>query len=55
MSPITTENGVAQLPFHISKGSFKMETLNIVARDKSSLNHIHILQKEYHLAVENKF
>ena len=32
-----------------------METLNIVARDKTRLNHYHILQKEYHLAVENKF
>jgi hypothetical protein len=55
LSPIATENGVAELTFHISKGTFKMETLNIVARDKSSLNHIRILQKEYHLAVENKF
>jgi antitoxin component YwqK of YwqJK toxin-antitoxin module len=53
--PIPTENGVAKLLFHISKGTFKMETLNIVARDKSALNHSHILQKEYHLAVENKF
>jgi antitoxin component YwqK of YwqJK toxin-antitoxin module len=55
LEPIATENGVAKLPFHVSKGSFKMETLNIVARDKSRLNHYHILQKEYHLAVENKF
>lgn len=55
LAPITTENGVAKLLFHVSKGTFKMETLNIVARDKSRLNHYHILQKEYHLAVENKF
>jgi antitoxin component YwqK of YwqJK toxin-antitoxin module len=55
LAPITTEDGVATLQFHISKGTFKMETLNIVARDKSSLGHYHILQQEYHLAVENKF
>lgn len=55
LEPITTENGKAELSFHISKGTFKMETLNIVARDKSRLDHYHILQKEYHLAVENKF
>ena len=55
LEPIATENGKAELSFLISKGTFKMETLNIVARDKSRLNHYHILQKEYHLAVENKF
>ena len=38
-----------------SDGTFKMETLNIVARDKTRLGHYHILQREYHLAVENKF
>ncbi|KPL10766.1 MAG: hypothetical protein AMS26_21125 [Bacteroides sp. SM23_62] len=55
LAPIPTENGVAKLQFHVSKGTFKMETLNIVARDKTRLDHYHILQKEYHLAVENKF
>ncbi len=55
LAPIPTKNGVAELSFHISKGTFKMETLNIVARDKTKLDHYHILQKEYHLAVENKF
>ena len=55
LEPIATENGKAELSFLITKGTFKMETLNIVARDKSRLNHYHILQKEYHLAVENKF
>jgi antitoxin component YwqK of YwqJK toxin-antitoxin module len=55
LAPIPTEDGMGKLQFHISKGTFKMETLNIVARDKSSLDHYHILQKEYHLAVENKF
>jgi antitoxin component YwqK of YwqJK toxin-antitoxin module len=55
LSPITTENGIGELQFHLSRGTFKMETLNIVARDKTSLGHYHILQKEYHLAVENKF
>jgi len=55
LEPIPTENGVARLQFHISKGTFKMETLSIIARDKTRLNHTHILKKEYHLAVENKF
>jgi hypothetical protein len=55
LEPIHTENGKAELSFLISKGTFKMETLYIVARDKSRLNLYHILQKEYHLAVENKF
>jgi antitoxin component YwqK of YwqJK toxin-antitoxin module len=55
LAPIPTENGVGRLQFHISKGTFKMETLNIVAKDRSSLDHDHILQKEYNLAVENKF
>ena len=55
LEPITTKNGVAELSFHVSKGTFKMETLNIVARGKTKLDHYHILQKEYHLAVENKF
>jgi len=55
LEPIATKNGRAELSFHVSKGTFKMETLNIVARDKSRLDHYHILKKEYHLAVENKF
>lgn len=55
LAPIPTENGVGKLQFYISKGTFKMETLNIVAKDGTSLDHDHILQKEYHLAVENKF
>lgn len=55
LAPIPTKNGVAELSFHISRGTFKMETLNIIARDKTRLNHHHIKQKEYHLAVENKF
>jgi antitoxin component YwqK of YwqJK toxin-antitoxin module len=55
LEPIPGENGVAKLRFFISKGSFKMETLNIVARDKTRLNQYHILQREYHLGVENKF
>lgn len=55
LKPIPTENGTGKLRFFLSKGTFKMETLNIVARDKTRLNHYHILQREYHLAVENKF
>lgn len=55
LEPIATKNGIAELSFYVSKGTFKMETLNIVARDQTRLNHYHILQKEYHLAVENKF
>ncbi len=54
-SPIPTENGIGVLDFFISKGSYKMETINVVAKIKTSLNNYHIIQREYHLALENKF
>jgi hypothetical protein len=54
LSPIPTENGTGIMDFHISKGSFKMETINIIARIKTPLNNYRILQREYHLALENK-
>ena len=55
LSPIPSENGRGTMEFYVSKGTFKMETLNIVAREKTSLGNYLILQREYHLAVENKF
>ena len=55
LSPISTENGIGHIDYHVSKGTFKMETLNIVARVKTSLNNYHFIQREYHLALENKF
>jgi antitoxin component YwqK of YwqJK toxin-antitoxin module len=55
LSAIPTENGVGVMEFYIPKGTFKMETINIVAREKTSLNNYRILQGEYHLALENKF
>jgi antitoxin component YwqK of YwqJK toxin-antitoxin module len=55
MSPIETANGVGVMEFFVSKGSFKMETLNIVARIKTNLDNYLIIQREYHLALENKF
>lgn len=55
LSPIPTENGRGTMEFYVSKGTFKMETLNIVAREKTSLGNYLILQREYHLAVEHKF
>jgi len=54
LAPIATENGIGVMDFHVSKGSFKMETINIVARIKTKLNNYHIIQREYHLALENK-
>jgi len=54
LSGLPTENGRGSMQIHVSKGTFKMETLNIVARIKTSLGNTLILQKEYHLAVENK-
>ena len=55
LSPIATENGVGTLEYHVSRGSFKMETINVVARIKTSLNNYHFIQREYHLALENKY
>jgi len=55
LSPIPANDGTGEMVFHVSKGTFKMETINIVARVKTSLNNYHILQREYHLALENKF
>ena len=55
LTPIPTEKGIGRIHVHVSRGSFKMETMNLVARMKTSLGHTRILKKEYHLAVENKF
>lgn len=55
LSPIASENGVGVMDFFVSKGSFKMETINVIARIKTSLNNYHIIQREYHLALENKY
>lgn len=55
LSPITAENGTGTIEYHVSKGTFKMETFNIVASARTSLGNYHILQREYHLALENKF
>lgn len=54
LSPITSANGVGVMEFFVSKGSFKMETINIIARIKTNLNNYLIIQREYHLALENK-
>lgn len=54
LTEVATEKGRGEILFHVSRGTFKMETLNIVARIKTSLGNPLILQKEYHLAVENK-
>jgi len=53
--PLDTENGLGSIEYYIAKGTFKMETINIVARVKTSLKNYHIIQREYHLAVENKY
>lgn len=55
LSPVPTEKGIGLMEFYISKGSFKMETLNIIARIKTNLDNYLIIQREYHLALENKF
>ncbi len=55
LSPIASENGVGVMDFFVSKGSFKMETINVIARIKTPLNNYYIIQKEYHLALENKY
>jgi antitoxin component YwqK of YwqJK toxin-antitoxin module len=55
LSPIETENGVGTMNFFVSKGSFKMETINVIARIRTERKHFRIIQREYHLALENKF
>jgi hypothetical protein len=55
LSPIPTENGMGTMKFHVSRGTFKMESINVVARIKTSLDNYHFLQRKYHLAVENKY
>jgi len=55
LTAVPTENGIGKIKVFVPKGTFKMETLNLVARIKTSLGHTRILQQEYHLAVENKF
>jgi len=52
---IPDQDGTGVLSFRIERGQFKMETLNIVARDRTSLKNYQILTTQYHLAVENKF
>jgi hypothetical protein len=54
LTPVPTEKGRGEIHFYVAKGTFKMETLNIVARIKTSLGNPLILQKQYNLAVENK-
>lgn len=54
LTAVPTENGTGRIFFHVSRGAFKMETINLVAKIKTSLGHTRILQKEYHLAIENK-
>lgn len=55
LSPVPSEKGIGLKEFFVSKGSFKMETLNVVARIKTNLDNYLIIQREYHLALENKF
>ena len=54
LTAVPTENGTGRMYFHVSRGAFKMETINLVARIKTSQGHIRILQEEYHLAIENR-
>jgi hypothetical protein len=55
LAPLPSEKGIGLMEFFVSKGSFKMETLNIVAKIKTNLDNYLIIQREYHLALENKF
>ncbi len=55
LEPIETVNGQGIIVFDLPVGSFVMETLQIVARKKTSLDNNCIMHREYHLAAENKF
>jgi hypothetical protein len=54
IEPIVTKDGQGNLVYYISRGSFVMETVNIIARIRTSLDNYYIIQKEYDLAAENK-
>jgi hypothetical protein len=54
LESIVTRDGLGTLVYFVPKGSFIMETVNIVARIKTSNDNYYILQKEYDLAAENK-
>jgi hypothetical protein len=55
LESILTENGQGNLVYYIPRGSFVMETINIIARKKTSLDNYYIIQRAYNLAAENKF
>ena len=54
LESIVTRNGKGTLVYYVPQGSFIMETVNIVARIRTSNDNYYILQKEYDLAAENK-
>jgi hypothetical protein len=51
---IVTKDGQGNLVYYVSRGSVVVETVNIIARIKTSLDNYYIIQKEYNLAAENK-
>ena len=55
LAPVQTENGQGIIVFYLPRGSFIMESLQIVARKKTRLDNNYIIHREYHLAAENKF
>lgn len=55
LKPIPTENGTGVLSFDIPRGSYKMETIHVVARIRTALGNDLIIRKDYHLAVENNY
>ena len=55
MERLETKNGKAEIEFYLPRGSFVMETVEIVARRKTSLKNHYILKTSYPLAAENKF
>jgi len=55
LAPVETVDGQGRIEFYLPRGSFVMETIQIVARKKTRLDNNYILYREYHLAAEHKF
>ena len=51
---IPTNNGIGEIKFYISPGTYKMEKIKIRAELKTSLRNLYVTESYYNLAVENR-
>lgn len=45
--------GVGEIRYYLSPGEFKMEEINIIAKVKTLLGNVKIIQKSYNVAIDN--